>query len=102
MIDQYPSHRLRRDRKEMPSILPSCLSLIDQLQVGLMYQRRGLQGVPGPLTPEIGGSATPKLVVNLRKKLLERFRPSLAPSAKKFRSISVLVGSSIHRYAGCG
>ena len=53
VIDQDPAHDLRRDAKEVRPILPIDLSLIDEPQVDLIYQRRRLQGVVGPLAAKL-------------------------------------------------
>ena len=48
--NQYPSHRFRRSRKEMPSAVPmQGLAYIHEPDIGLMHKRRGLQGLSGLL-----------------------------------------------------
>src|SRR5688572_2811867 len=47
VIDEDPAHHLCRHTKEMRSILPIHLALVDQSHVRLVNQRCGLKGVIG-------------------------------------------------------
>jgi hypothetical protein len=53
VIDQDPAHDLCRDTKEMRSILPIDLALVDEPDVHLMNEGRRLQGVVGPLVSKL-------------------------------------------------
>ena len=41
VVDQHAAHRLRRDRKEVGAILPAHTTLIDELQIRFVDERRG-------------------------------------------------------------
>jgi hypothetical protein len=53
VIDENPAHHLRRDTKEMRSILPVDVVLVDEPDVGLVNEGRRLQGVIGTLASEL-------------------------------------------------
>ena len=44
MIDEQPPHHVRRDGEEVRAVLPPHAALVDQLQVGLVHERRRRAG----------------------------------------------------------
>src|SRR5688572_15879589 len=53
VVNQDAAHHLRSHAEEMCAVLPGHLSLINQTQVSLMDQGRGLQCVIGAFASEI-------------------------------------------------
>src|SRR5207253_6170003 len=78
-IDQYPAHCLRGDRKEVCSILPARIVLIDQLEVRFVNQRRGLQRVAWPLAIEKVVRQIARFYVDQRYERLQCLLIAIAP-----------------------
>jgi hypothetical protein len=72
MVNEYTAHHIRRQAKELCSILPIDAALIDQPKVRFMHQGGRLKRVIGSLATHIGSRQPPKLVVDLGKNLIER------------------------------
>ena len=71
ILHQYPPHRLRRSRKEVPPAVPLLNLLhIHQPQVRLVHQRRGLQRLARLLVGQLGGGQFAQLLVDQRQQLL--------------------------------
>ena len=107
VIDQDPAHDLRRDAKEMASILPIDLALVDEPDVHLMNKRRRLQGVVGALAPKLARGNAAKLPVDERQQGTERSRsprlqsPSSAVTSRgEARSLLQTVGSRAQHSTG--
>ena len=85
-IHQDMSHHLRRQTKEMSPILPSGLLTINQVQVSLIDQRRGLQGVAGVFPQHVAMGQTMELPGKHRQTIpslpicLPRSKPPVAGS----------------------
>ena len=63
---------MRRDTKEMRSILPIALALVDEPDVHLVNKGRRLQGVVGPLVPKLPRGNTAELRIDEWQQLIER------------------------------
>jgi hypothetical protein len=60
----------------MRAVLPLHLPDIDELEIGLVDERSGLQGMPDPLVAHLAPGDAAKLRVDQRNELLEtRLRP---------------------------
>ena len=88
VIDEDPAHDLRRDAKEMPSILPIDLALAHEADVRLMNERRRLQGVVGALAPKLARGNAAKLPVDERQQGTERSPVAPAPVAEQRRHVA--------------
>jgi hypothetical protein len=54
VVDQNPPHDLRRDPEKVRPALPIDRVMLHQPDKGLVYQRRGLQGMIDSLPPHLG------------------------------------------------
>jgi hypothetical protein len=88
VIDQDPAHDHRRDTKEVRSILPVDLPLIDDPQVHLVNERRRLQGVVGPLAAKVAPRNATELRIDERQQLIERTAVAAALIAKQRRDVA--------------
>ena len=88
VIDQDPAHDLRRDTKEMRSILPIDLALVDEPDVRLMNEGRRLQGVVGPLAPKLARGNAAKLRIDEWQQLVERSPVAATPIAEQRRDVA--------------
>ena len=79
MIDEDPTHCLRRDPEEVGPVLPSHRPLVDELEEGLVDERRRLQGVVQALFSQVAGRELPQLTVDLRQQPVERLLLAIAP-----------------------
>ena len=83
VIDQDAAHDLRRDTKEMRSILPVDLALVDEPEVHLMNKGRRLQGVVGPLLPKLARGHAAELRIDEWQQLVERRPVAATPIAEQ-------------------
>jgi len=79
MIDQDASHQLRRDAVKLCPILPARVSLVDELQVGLVDQRGWLQSMVLPFATQIVSCQPPQFAIHERHQLLESCLVAGAP-----------------------
>jgi hypothetical protein len=82
-IDQDAPHQLRRHREEMRAILPPHLARINQPQIGLVDQRRGLQRVARLLAVHVVSGQSAQLFINQRHELLQRQLIASAPGQQQ-------------------
>jgi hypothetical protein len=66
MVHQDVAHQSRH-RQELGPVLPVHMGLIHQLQVRLVHQSGGLQGVALALHPHVMAGDTPQLPFHLRQ-----------------------------------
>ena len=97
MIDEHAPHHLRRYPQKLCAILPGCV-LIDESQVGLIYERRWLQRVIPPFASQVCGSPPVEFVVHDRYQLVSRTDIAVAPCTKqsghvRARSIDPLISA---------
>jgi hypothetical protein len=73
--------------QEVSAVLPASLVHIDQLEIGLMDQRRRVQGVIGPLKhePIVGQSA--KMLVQEWNELVEGFTTAASELPNERRDV---------------
>lgn len=64
MVHQDLAHRPGRHSEEMGTILPSVVPYVNQLQVGLVHEGRGLQRMPVPFSRKIYSGQALQLSVN--------------------------------------
>jgi len=79
---------LRRDAKEMRSILPIDLALVDEPDVHLVHKGRRLQGVVGALVPKPARRHAAELRINERQQLIERSPVAATPIAEQRSDIA--------------
>ena len=53
VVNEDAAHGLRRDPEEVRAVLPLDLALVDELEVRLVDEGRGLEGVVGALAPQV-------------------------------------------------
>jgi hypothetical protein len=66
VVDEHAPHHLGGDAEELGTVTPLHAPLIDQSQVGFVYQRRRLQRVLVPLVPHRAGCLPVQLLVDGR------------------------------------
>jgi hypothetical protein len=79
VIDQDPSHHLRRHAEEVRSILPADPLLTDQPEIRLMDQSGRLQRVIPTLVAQVAGRPPPELSIDQRQQIVPRLEVSPAP-----------------------
>jgi hypothetical protein len=72
VIDEYAAHCLGTDGEEVRSPLPVHAFLVDELEIGLVNQGRGLKGMVVSLPPEITRGELSELIVYGTPKPLRR------------------------------
>ena len=78
-IHEHAAHHTGRHREEMRAILPLHVTDIDELEVRLVDERGGLEGVPVSLVPHVAPGDAAKLRMDYRDELLESGFVSLPP-----------------------
>ena len=87
VIDQNPAHQLRCKREKLRTVRPVGLPLIDEPEVGLVHERRGLQDVPRALAAKPTSRLSPQLVVQKLQHLISGSQISLAPGPQQSRYV---------------
>ena len=73
VVDEDATHRLGGRGQEVPPAVPRPTRVVsDQAEVGLVDQRRGLEGVPRGLAPEPGGGQASQLAIDEREQFGRR------------------------------
>ena len=85
MVDDDAADRAGRDGEEMCPILPGHARLIDELQVGLVNQSRGVQGELGGLGTALSVSDRAQLVVYEGQQAVERMLVAATRFLKQLR-----------------
>ncbi len=83
VIHEDLPHGAGRHTEEVSAVLPLDALLVDELEVRLVDQGRGLKGVAGALPPHLRRCSPAKLAVDERHQLFERLRVTLAPGAQE-------------------
>jgi hypothetical protein len=78
-LDKDATDEMCGDPEEMRAILPPHMSLIDQLQVGVVNECRGLERVARPLPAKVMVSETAKFTIHCVKQLVSRVPIPIAP-----------------------
>ena len=89
MVDEHVSHDLRGDGKEVGAVVQRDAALIDQPQVNLVDEHRGLERVARTLTHHVAPRETAQLVVHERHELVECGLVTRAPVAQELRHVGV-------------
>jgi len=71
IVDQDSTHRDRRDRQEVRPTLPLDLSVARHLQIRLVDQRRGVEGVIRAFRTELGMREAIQVLVELRENAID-------------------------------
>ena len=87
VIHDDSPHQLRRDAEEMRAILPVNRPLPNELEIGLVDERRGLQRVIAPLARQVPRSQRVQFGVDKRDQPVERLRTAVLPLLKQARDI---------------
>ena len=82
-LHKNATHQLRRDGKEVRSILPSHPLIVDQSDIGLIDQRGGLKAVVGSLAPHVAMGKPAELGVHDGRQRVERAMIAVAPRTQK-------------------
>jgi hypothetical protein len=90
-VEQDVAHDLCRDGKEMRPVLPSHVVDVDELEVGLVDEGRGLHGVPSALVLHLVSSDATEGAIDAGSQLLERSRIAISPRTKKLGRFRRLV-----------
>jgi len=83
MIDQDPSHHLRRHAKEMRAVLPGNSLLTDQPEVRLVDQCCRLQRVVPTLVAKVAGRPPSQLSIDERQQIVPRLEVTPAPGSNE-------------------
>src|SRR5215470_1388794 len=85
VVHQYAPHQLRGNSEKMGAILPFCISLIDELEIGLVDERGGFECVLGALAPQVVARQPSQLAVDQRHQFFERRLIAVTPLDQKLR-----------------
>ena len=86
-IDQDAPHQLRRDGEKVRAALPPHTAGIDQAEVGLVDQRRGLELVAGPLAGHVAMRQLMQFVLDERHQLRQGVFISCIPRQEELRNL---------------
>lgn len=85
VIDEYPPHQARSHAKEVGPVAPVDLPLLDQSEVGFVYEGGWLQRMAGYLAPQLRACDTSQMVVDDRDELVKRVSFAIADREEKVR-----------------
>ena len=97
VIDQDATHDVRGDTKEVRPILPVNLPLIDKPDKHLVHKSRRLQGVIGPLAPELADRNAPELRIDEWQQLVECSPVAATPIEEQCRNVARRVANQLDR-----
>ena len=83
VIDEHLSHDTRHEREKVRAIGESRLAVFEELDEGLVDQRRGLKRMRGRLAPHVRPRDAAQLAVQKRQQLLESGLLSLTQSVEE-------------------
>ena len=84
VVDQNAPHYLRGDREEVRTIRPVHIFLIDQSDVGFIYQGSGLKCVVFSLAAHVTAGQAVEFVVDQRVQLVQSGLLPIAPLSEQF------------------
>src|SRR6185436_8891341 len=90
MVDEDTAHHLRRHAEELGAILPVDRVLIGEAQVGLVHERRRLQGVAAALAAQVGRGPASQVLVDDGDEAIRRLRLAGRPGGQESRDVSAL------------
>jgi hypothetical protein len=79
VVDEDAAHGLGRDAEEVRAVLPLHLALVDELEVRLVDEGGGLEGVVGALAPQVARGELMQFAVDEREQVLQRVAVAAAP-----------------------
>ena len=82
IVDQDAAHQARCDGEEVRAVLPVDLALVDEFQIGLVDQSRGLQCAIAPFTGHVARGDHVQLVVHQRHQAIEGIAVAALPVLK--------------------
>jgi hypothetical protein len=85
VIDEYPAHQARSHAKEVGPVAPADLPLIDQSEVGFVYEGGWLQRMAGHLAPQLRACDASQMVVDDRDELVKGVSFAIADREEKVR-----------------
>lgn len=91
VIDQDAAHQLRRDPEELRASLPLYPIQIDQFQIRLMNECRGLKDVARPLAAHVTRRDSSQLVLHGWEKRFERVAVAVAPRQEELGDFASVV-----------
>jgi hypothetical protein len=86
VVDENPSHQTGRNAKEMGSVAPLEMPLIDEADVGLVHESGWLQRMAGGFAPHLSGGHAPEIIVDEWDELVERVLPAIAYRKEQLRN----------------
>ena len=87
VIDEQPPHDPRRHRQKVRAVAKASTAQVDQLEIRLMDERRGIQRGARVLVPEALMGDTAEMLVHERDKLVQRVSLPLAPALQELRNV---------------
>jgi len=94
VIDENPPHHPRRHGEEVGAILPLHPLQVDEAQVALVDQRRGLQRVVLTLAGHVPPRQPSELFVHERNELVEGLRFAAPPCQEEFCRLCAIRGGT--------
>jgi hypothetical protein len=85
VIDEYPPHQARSHAKEVGPVAPVDLPLIDQSEVGFVYESGWVQRMTGRLAPQLCACDTSQMVVDDRDELVKGVSSAIGYREEKIR-----------------
>jgi hypothetical protein len=82
-INKDTTHEPRGHRQEVRAILPLDILSVDQSQIGLIHQGRGLKAVAGPLSLHAPPGDAVQLLLHQRNEPLQRGLVAPSPCQEK-------------------
>ena len=92
-VHEHPAHLSRRHRQEVLAVLPLHALRVDQPEIGLVDERRGLQAVPGALAGQAVTRDAMELGVHGLHELLERSAVAAAPCLEQLGDVDGTLGA---------
>ena len=88
VVDQDPAHQSRRHREKVRTVLPLDALDVDEPQVRLVHESRGLQTVPEALAGHAPSSDALQLAVDVRDQRIEGRLVATSPGQQQARDLS--------------
>src|SRR5262245_38195799 len=99
VVDEDSAHHPSRNAEEVRAVLPDDPLLVDEAQVGLVYEGRGLERVARPLRAKVGRRSPLEVGVEELHQLLDDATVALPPGEEKVRHLAP--GPRRHRAISC-
>jgi hypothetical protein len=89
MVNQNPSHELRRNGEEVGAVSPPHPFVVDQPEVSLVDQGRGLQTVVRAFPVQVVSRESAQFVVYDRRQLIEGVLIPIAPGSEQYADVTL-------------